>query len=126
MDPVLWLLHLVSTAITKTSRWLWGPSALDQALEAMMATPPPQHEDPIRWLPGHYPAKVRGDCPHDCRHETQTVVASGPDLKHYQLVECVVPGGCHGQCRGWLSLDPHNHGSEAWGWKQVRIREKTS
>ena len=56
----------------------------------------------VTWLKGNTPVPVVGPCPHSgCQHETQSVVAWGPDLDRYELVACDVAGQCAGRCRAW-------------------------
>lgn len=62
----------------------------------------------VRFFAGHGPAPVLGPCPHDCRHNAQSVIAWGPDERRYELMTCDVDDGCAGRCRGWhdVSQDP--------------------
>lgn len=60
------------------------------------------HPGDWHWFKGHGPAPAIGHCPHTtCRHHSQSVIAHGPDLEHYELVVCDVVQGCAGQCRAW-------------------------
>ena len=61
----------------------------------------------VRWFSGYGPAEVLGECPHSgCGHRGTGVVAWGPDLRHYELIECGIQGDddgtdCAGNCRAW-------------------------
>ena len=80
----------------------------------------PHVDDPgeIRWFKGEGPASVVGPCPHDCKHWGQGVIAWGPSLDRYELVECGIPGdeGCGAQCRAWVD----GRGVVVTSWLQVQ------
>lgn len=66
----------------------------------------------IHWF-ASYPEAQRtrrpiGPCPHDCEHRQTSVVGWGPDLAHYELIQC--DEVCAGQCRAWLPSDDNAHG----------------
>jgi hypothetical protein len=46
-----------------------------------------------------------GPCPHNCGHRSTTVVAWGPDERHYELVACDDDPGCAGNCQGWMPAE---------------------
>lgn len=64
-----------------------------------MGKPHLDNRDDIRWFPHKHPAAVLGPCPHDCRHESQRLIAWGTDMQHYELVQC--DADCAGACRSW-------------------------
>lgn len=64
-----------------------------------MGKPHLDNRDDIRWFPGQRPATVLEPCPHDCRHESQRVIAWGTDMQHYELIQC--DADCGGTCRSW-------------------------
>ena len=67
-----------------------------------MAEPHLDHPDDVHWFSGYGPATVLGDCPHTaCEHRGQSVIAWGPDLDHYELVECDMD--CDSTCRAWIN-----------------------
>lgn len=69
----------------------------------------------IRWFAREQPRPVIGPCPHEgCKHLGQGVIAWGPSLERYELVECGLPGddGCAGACRAWT--DGHGRVTTAW------------
>ena len=56
--------------------------------------------DAVTMFSGHTWWDLGDVCAHDCTHSDLTVVAWGPDVAHYELVECAVAaGGCG--CRAW-------------------------
>jgi hypothetical protein len=60
------------------------------------------HPGYTRWFHGYGPAKVSGPCPHTtCPHHARSIIAHGPDLRHYTLEQCEVDEGCNGRCRAW-------------------------
>lgn len=66
------------------------------------------HPGDWHWFMGHGPAEIIGDCPHEnCPHHAGSVVAYGPDYRHYELIQCDVDEGCNGNCRGWMAEFPH-------------------
>lgn len=77
------------------------------------------HPGEIHWFKGEGPAPVIGPCPHtDCRHLGQSVIAWGPTLDRYELVECGIAGdahGCAGRCRAWVD----GRGRVTTAWLQV-------
>lgn len=81
-----------------------------------MAEPHLDHPGEINWFKGEGPAPVIGPCPHtDCRHLGQGVIAWGPTLDRYELVECGIAGsanGCGGHCRAWV--DGHGRVTTPW------------
>ncbi len=87
-----------------------------------MAEPHLDHPGEIHWFKGEGPRPVLGPCPHaDCRHLGQGVIAWGPTLDRYELVECGTPDddGCAAQCRAWSD----GHGRITTAWLQVDVRE---
>lgn len=63
----------------------------------------------IRWFKGECPLPVLGLCPHTaCKHLGTGVIAWGPSLDRYELVECGslnVPEAdddCGTACRAWV------------------------
>ena len=86
------------------------------------------HPGEITWFVGHGPAPILGDCPHTaCGHKGWSTVAWGPDLNRYELVVCddKNPGGCDGNCRGWVrQVEGSNASGQLWGLKAFdRTRE---
>lgn len=59
----------------------------------------------IDWFAGFGPVAVDGECDHHCAHVGQKVIAWGPSLTHYELVECTECG-----CRAWKAALPRSHG----------------
>ena len=65
----------------------------------------------IRWFADEAPAPVLGPCPHTrCRHLGQGVIAWGPSMDRYELVECgsidradEADDDCAGTCRAWAN-----------------------
>jgi hypothetical protein len=49
----------------------------------------------VVWF-GEQPRKMGASCPHACGHKWKEVVAWGPTLDMYELVQCRECG-----CRGW-------------------------
>jgi hypothetical protein len=75
--------------------------------ESAMAEPHLDHPGDIQWFKGKGPTPVVGPCPHDCKHLGQGVIAWGPTMDRYELVECRIkhdeePDGCAGRCRAWV------------------------
>jgi hypothetical protein len=70
-----------------------------------MAEPHLDHPGEIHWFKSERPLPVLGRCPHSgCGHHGQGVIAWGPSLKQYELVECGsrrASDGCAGSCRAW-------------------------
>jgi hypothetical protein len=64
--------------------------------------------DDVHWFAGHGPADPIGPCPHDCRHSAVSVIAWGPSLRHYELVQC--DDVCAGQCRAWEAATRGSNG----------------
>lgn len=73
-----------------------------------------------RWWPNRGPAPVIGLCPHACSHESQQVIAWGPDVKHYELVQC--DAICAGSCRAWTDGTIRT----TTPWQQVAVPERAS
>ncbi len=68
-----------------------------------MAEPHLDHPGEIHWFTGYGPATVLGVCPHsNCMHWGQSVIAHGPDLRRYELVQCDQMEGCATACRTWV------------------------
>jgi hypothetical protein len=74
-----------------------------------VAEPHLDHPGEIRWFKGERALPVLGPCPHtDCKHLGQGVIAWGPTLDRYELVECgslnVPPAtdDCGTTCRAWV------------------------
>lgn len=67
------------------------------------------HPGEIHWFKGERPAPVVGPCPHaKCKHLGQGVIAWGPSLERYELVECgsiersdESDSDCATTCRAW-------------------------
>lgn len=60
----------------------------------------------IHWFKGYGPvALAGGECDHGCEHRSTRVIAWGPSLLHYELVQC---GDC--MCRAWESALPGSGG----------------
>jgi hypothetical protein len=73
------------------------------------------HPGEIHWFKGERPLPVLGPCPHDCKHLGQGVIAWGPTLERYELVECGISSdteGCAASCRAWV--DGHGRVTTAW------------
>lgn len=73
-----------------------------------MAEPHLDHPGEIHWFKGETPRPVIGPCPHTaCKHLGHGVIAWGPSLDRYELVECGLPGdgGCGAECRAWSDGD---------------------
>lgn len=65
------------------------------------------HPGEWSWFSCYGPLPIRGPCPHyDCPHDFMRDIAYGPDYDHYTLVQCDVPDGCNGLCRGWVKEYP--------------------
>lgn len=81
-----------------------------------MAEPHLDNPGDIRWFKGEGPAPVLGPCPHPCRHLGQGVIAWGPSMERYELVECGsradADGGCEARCRAWV--DGQGRTTTAW------------
>lgn len=79
-----------------------------------MSTPTRVEVDDIKWFAGYGPVELTGEeCAHDCEHRGQSVIAWGPSLLHYELVDCDTCG-----CRSWQSALPGSgggiRGSHPW------------
>lgn len=66
------------------------------------------HPGEISWFKSYGPLTVVGACPHDCKHMGTGVIAWGPSMERYELIECGMPGDtivgsdeCAGRCRAW-------------------------
>jgi hypothetical protein len=60
----------------------------------------------IHWFHGYGPVELSGEeCAHDCAHRGLSVIAWGPSLVHYELVECT---DC--RCRAWEAALPGSKG----------------
>jgi len=62
------------------------------------------HPGEIHWFKREQPLPILGPCPHTtCKHLGQGVIAWGPTLDRYELVECGIrgDGGCAATCRAW-------------------------
>ena len=69
-----------------------------------MAEPHLDHPGDYHWFHGYGPREVIGPCPHlACPHNAQSVVAWGPDMTRYELMDCDVDDGCAGNCRAWVN-----------------------
>ena len=85
-----------------------------------MAEPHLDHPGEIHWFRGYAPSPVLGACPHlGCRHHAQSVIAWGPSLDRYELVQCDIPEHCDGGCRAWSD----GHGRITTDWLQVEWAE---
>lgn len=87
-----------------------------------MAEPHLDHPGEIHWFKGEGPAPVLGPCPHDCKHLGQGVIAWGPSMERYELVECGIreeedPNGCAARCRAWVD----GQGQVTTAWLQVDL-----
>ena len=59
------------------------------------------HPGDFRWFSGYGPLPVTGKCPHaGCPHNAISVIAWGPDLIRYELVQC--DSDCGSSCRAWV------------------------
>lgn len=87
-----------------------------------MAEPHLDHPGEIHWFKGEIPLPVLGPCPHaDCKHLGQGVIAWGPALDRYELVECGMASdakGCAAQCRAWVD----GRGRTTTPWLHVDTR----
>lgn len=74
----------------------------------------------VKWFKGHGPKDPIGPCPHDCRHNGTSVIAWGPSLRHYELVQCD-DDGCRGRCRAWEAATQRSNGGipNSHPWLQV-------
>lgn len=56
----------------------------------------------VHWFTGKRPTPQTVPCDHPCRHLARNprVVAWGPDIQHYEIVECALCG-----CQAWRSYD---------------------
>jgi hypothetical protein len=73
-----------------------------QCKEPTMAEVHVDHPGEIRWFKRYGPRTVLGPCPHTtCLHDSQAVIAWGPDYRRYELIVCDTPEGCNGHCRAW-------------------------
>ena len=50
------------------------------------------------WFKGYGPKQIKGTYAGYCNHQKRTVVAHGPDLRHFTLDECEE---CY--CRAWFT-----------------------
>lgn len=67
----------------------------------------------ISWFSGYGPAAVHGPCPHGgCAHWGRSVIAWGPSLGRYELVQCDQADGCATSCRAWV--DGRGRPTTAW------------
>lgn len=66
--------------------------------------------DDVHWFHGYGPADPIGPCPHHCQHRGQSVIAWGPSLRHYELVQCDDDAGCNRECRSWQRATPTSKG----------------
>jgi hypothetical protein len=70
-----------------------------------VAEPHLDHPGEIHWFAKERPLPVLGPCPHvDCKHLGQGVIAWGPSMERYELVECGIASdkeGCAARCRAW-------------------------
>ncbi len=74
-----------------------------------MAEPHLDHPGEISWFKRYGPAPVLGPCPHtNCGHWGTSVVAHGPSMDRYELVDCgsldrgdESPTDCASTCRAW-------------------------
>jgi hypothetical protein len=78
------------------------------------------HPGGIHWFASECPRPVLGPCPHAaCQHLGQGVIAWGPSMDRYELVECgsINPADeadddCAGTCRAWV--DGRGRVTTAW------------
>lgn len=89
-----------------------------------MAEPHLDNPGDIHWFKGEHPLPVLGPCPHTgCAHNGQGVIAWGPSLDRYELVECgsraAAPAAddCGGTCRAWSD----GYGSITTDWLHVNL-----
>lgn len=88
-----------------------------------MAEPHVDYPGEITWFPRKGPLPVLGPCPHHaCPHLDQTVIAWGPSMDHYELVQCVMPGGCDRSCRSWS--DGRSRTTTPWLSQQEQLTTK--
>ena len=87
-----------------------------------MAEPHVDNPGELRWLRGYGPAPVLGPCPHvDCRHLGRSVIADGPSLDRYELMQCD-DADCGTSCRAWA--DGRGRTTTAWlhvAWADERL-----
>lgn len=94
-----------------------------------MAEPHLDHPDEISWFAGYGPAPVLGPCPHaTCKHLGQGVIAWGPSLDRYELVECgsinpadEADNDCASHCRAWVD----GKGAVTTAWLNVAADDHT-
>jgi hypothetical protein len=83
------------------------------------------HPGEIHWFKSEMPRPVIGPCPHtECEHLGQGVIAWGPSMERYELVECGsgrkrVPGECNAGCRAWID----GRGRVVTPWLMVGVNE---
>ncbi len=77
------------------SRWLL------MAGETLTTPADLDHPGDFHWFSGYGPLPAAGECPHaSCRHRATSVIAWGPDLTRYELVQC--DSDCASSCRAWV------------------------
>lgn len=64
----------------------------------------------VHWFKGHGPKDPIRPCRHVCPHNATSVIAWGPSLRHYELVQCDVKEGCAGRCRAWEAATKDSRG----------------
>lgn len=86
------------------------------------------HPGEIHWFKDEIPLPVLGPCPHSqCKHLGQGVIAWGPSMERYELVECgsLDPDAesdedCATHCRAWID----GRGRVTTAWLNVQRDEK--
>lgn len=72
------------------------------------------HPGDFHWFSSYGPLPLLGECPHvDCPHSATSVIAWGPDLTRYELVQCDLD--CDSSCRAWID----GHGAVTTPWLRV-------
>lgn len=85
--------------------------------------------DSVEMFAGYEWLDLGERCDHDCPHKSQSVVAWGPDIAHYELNKCDRCG-----CRAWLDgrywqerqRDPEKamfwHGQQEWRKPRRKVK----
>jgi len=91
-----------------------------------MSEPHLDHPGEMHWFKEEGPLPVLGACPHiSCKHLGQGVIAWGPSMERYELVECgsidpydEADDDCAGHCRAWVN----GQGQTTTAWLKVERR----
>lgn len=77
--------------------------------------------DDVRWFAGYDAKPIVGPCPHTCQHRDSRVIAWGPSLRHYELIQCDDEDGCQQRCRAWERATPTSNGGirNSHPWMEV-------